>query len=367
MSILFNDFKKQYLLYRDEINNAIGRVLDSWWYILWNEVETFEKEFALKNNSKYAIWVANWLDALKISLLALWVGSWDEVITTSHSAVATTLAILDVWATPIFVDINECYHINAEKIIQKITHNTKAILPVHLYGQACEIEKIKSICDEYNLYLIEDCAQSHFTEYNTTKVWNFGNVGCFSFYPTKNLGAFGDAGLIVTNDEGLYNKCRMIRNYWQENRYEHKIYGINSRLDELQAAVLNVKIKYIDEENQKRTEIANKYIKGLSQIEELKLPQINSNGKHTFHLFVIECKKREGLMIHLSNHWIPTLIHYPISIHKQPFLKWKYDNITMPVLDKKAETILSLPIHPLLTDDEINFVVSKITEFYNAK
>ncbi len=367
MSILFNDFKKQYLLYRDEINNAIGRVLDSWWYILWNEVETFEKEFALKNNSKYAIWVANWLDALKISLLALWVGSWDEVITTSHSAVATTLAILDVWATPIFVDIDEYYHIDTEKIAQKITRNTKAILPVHLYWQSCEIEKIKSICDEYNLFLIEDCAQSHFTEHHKMKVWNFGHFGCFSFYPTKNLGAFGDAWLIVTNDKELYNKCRLIRNYWQENRYEHKIYGINSRLDELQAAILKVKLNYIDEENQKRIEIAKKYTEGLSKIKEIQLPKIKTDNEHTFHLFVIECEKREDLIIHLKNNWIPTLIHYPISIHKQPFLQWKYNNITLPILDKKAETILSLPIHPLLTDDEINFVVSKITEFYNAK
>ncbi len=367
MQILFNDFKKQYNLLKPEIDEAISRVLDSGWYILWKEVENFEKDFAIKNWSKYAIWVWNWLDAIKISLLALWIWEWDEVITTSHSAVATTLAILDVWAIPIFVDIDEYYNIDADKIEEKITDKTKVILPVHLYGQSCEIKQIKNICEKYNLFLIEDCAQSHFTEYENKKVGNFWNFWCFSFYPTKNLGAFWDAWAIVTNDEKLYLKCKMIRNYWQENRYEHKVYWINSRLDELQASILWVKLKYIDLDNNKRLKIANKFIAWLSWIKQIKLPKIKDNTRHTFHLFVIECEKREELMNFLKNNWIPSLIHYPISIHKQPFFDWKYNDLLLPVLDEKVNKILSLPIHPLLIDEEIDFIISKIKDFYNAK
>lgn len=364
MPILFNDFKQQYQLRKDEFDNAISRVLDSGWYILGKEVENFEMEFARKNESKYAVWVANGLDAIKISLLALWIEPGDEVITTSHSAVATTLAILDVWAVPVFVDIDEYFNIDASKIEEKITPKTKAILPVHLYGQACEIEEIKKICEKYNLFLVEDCAQSHFTEYNGKKVWNFWNVGCFSFYPTKNLGAFGDAGAIVTNDEEIYKKCKMIRNYGQENRYEHKMYGINSRLDEIQAAILSVRLKNIFEENERRREIAQKYISELEWITKITLPKIQPKGKHAFHLFVIESDRRDDLMKHLADEWIPSLIHYPIPIHLQPLFAGKYENLDLPVLGEKIHTILSLPIHPLLTDAEVVIITNSIRQFY---
>lgn len=367
MNILFNDFKKQYQTIKNEIDQSIQRVLDSGWYILGKEVEKFEQAFAQKHWAKYAIGVGNGLDAIKISLLALWVWIWDEVITTSHSAVATTLAILDVGAIPIFVDIDAYYHIDANKIEEKITSKTKAILPVHLYGQACDIIKIQELCKKHNLFLVEDCAQSHFTQYGWKFVWNFWQVGCFSFYPTKNLWSYWDAGAIITNDEELYKKCKMIRNYWQENRYEHKVYWINSRLDEIQAAILSVQLSHIDENTKKRQEVSQKYRDWLSSISQISLPKVKINCIHTYHLFVIEIDERDQLMEYLKEKWIPSLIHYPLSIHKQSFLQWKYDDVSLPILDQKVKTILSLPIHPLLTDEEIEYIISAIKMFYDEK
>lgn len=364
MQILFNDFKKQYQSIKSEIDWAIQEVLDSGRYILGEKVEQFETQFAKKNGSNYCIGVGNWLDAIKIWLMALGVWSWDEVITTSHSAVATTLAILEVGAIPVFVDIDEYYALDASKIEEKITSKTKAILPVHIYGQACEIQKIQEICKKHSLFLIEDCAQSHFTTYDEKCVWNFGQIWCFSFYPTKNLGAYGDAGAIVTNDEELYKKCKMIRNYGQETRYKHTMYGMNSRLDEIQAAILQVQLKYIDENTQKRKNIAKKYENWLQEIKQITLLRMREDSSHTFHLFVIECEERDELMNYLKEKWIPTLIHYPLPIHQQPFLNGKYSNVSLPILDQKVKSILSLPIHPYMTVEEVDFIVANIKNFY---
>jgi len=364
MKIFFNDFKKQYKLIKPEIDNAIKDVLNSWWYILWNQVSEFEKEFASKNWSKYCVWVANWLDALKISLIALWIKSWDEIITTSHSAVATTLAILDVWAIPVFVDIDDYYNIDVNKIEEKITSKTKAILPVHIYWQSCDIDIIKKICIKHNLYLVEDCAQSHFTKFKNKYVWNFWDTWCFSFYPTKNLWSYWDAWAIVTNDKELYDKCKKIRNYWQENRYEHKIFGVNSRLDEIQAAILRVQLKYIDKNTLNRNNNSKIYREWLKGIKEISLPKVNNFSNHTYHLFVIECKKRDELMKYLEKLNIPTLIHFPIPIHKQEFLDKNFNDLYLPVLEEKINNILSLPIHPCLIEKELNFITSSIKEFY---
>ncbi len=364
MTILFNDFKKQYTARKFEIDAAIQEVLDSGWYILGKQVEQFEQEFAQKNKSAYCVGIGNGLDAIKISLMALWVGDGDEVITTSHSAVATTLAILEVGAIPVFVDIDEYYHIDVSQIEAKITPKTKAILPVHIYGQSSDLKKIKEICDKHNLHLVEDCAQSHFTKYDGKYVWNFGQTGCFSFYPTKNLGAYGDAGAIVTNDEELYKKCKMMRNYGQENRYEHKIYGVNSRLDEIQAAILQVQLRYIDADTIRRNEIAKKYREWLVDIMQISLPKMREYSTHTYHLFVIECENRNALMEYLKDQKIPSLIHYPISIHKQPMFSGKYDSLSLPILDQKVENILSLPIHPFMTHEEVELIISEIHTFY---
>ena len=364
MEILFNDFKRQYSSIKEEMDTAIHEVLNSWWFILWKQVSSFEEEFAQKNWSKYCVWVWNWLDALKISLMALWVGEGDEVITTSHSAVATTLAILDVWAIPVFVDTDEYYCLDSALVEEKITEKTKAIIPVHIYGHSCDIAEIKRICDKHHLYLVEDCAQSHFTEFNWIKLGNYWDTWCFSFYPTKNLWAYGDAWAIVTNDEEIYKKCKMIRNYGQETRYEHKLFWVNSRLDEMQATILRIQLKHIDENTEKRKHVAKRYMDGLKWISQIELPEIRKWSTHTFHLFVIQCEKRDELMKYLKEKWIPTLIHYPISIHKQPFFDGKYSDIELPNLDKQVQKILSLPVHPFMTDEEIEYIVLNIKEFY---
>ena len=298
--------------------------------------------------------------------MALDIKAWDEVITTAHSAVATALAVLNVGATPIFVDIDDYYHIDADKIEEKITPRTKAILPVHLYGQSCDLDKIRAICEKYNLALIEDCAQAHFTQYDGKYVGTLGNVWCFSFYPTKNLWAYGDAGAITTADKNIYDKCRMIKNYGQENRYEHKIYWVNSRMDEIQAAILQVQLKYVQKNNSKRNIIAQKYMEQLKNIPQVVLPKLRDKSSHVFHLFVIQCERRDELMVFLKEKGIPSLIHYPISIHKQPFLKGKYDDISLPVLEAATKRILSLPIHPYLSDEEIIHIVSCIKLFYQG-
>jgi dTDP-4-amino-4,6-dideoxygalactose transaminase len=363
MEIKFNDFKKQYKNQAPALNKAIKNVLDSGWYILGPQVASFEKEFAKYINTKYAVGVANGMEALQIALMALDIGPGDEVITTSHSAAATALSIVSVGAKPIFVDIDEYFHINSEKIEEKITNKTKAVIPVHLYGQSVNLDKITKVCQKHKLHIIEDCAQAHGATFGGKKVGSFGIINCFSFYPTKNLGAFGDGGAITTDDENLYQKILQLRNYGQKNRYEHMIYGLNSRLDEIQATILQVQLKVLDKNNKARQKIAEMYFNILKEIPEIKLPKIRENCNHVFHLFVIETKKRDELSAYLKSKEIPTLIHYPIPIHKQPCFK-KNNNDFLPVLEDKVKRILSLPIHPFLTKKEIDYICNNIKLFF---
>ena len=363
--ILFNDFKKEYLYLKREIDLAIKEVLISGRYILGKRVENFEQQFARYLDVKYCVGVGNGLEALQIALMALGIGKGDEVITTAHSAVATALAIKAVGAKPVFIDIDEYYHLDASKIEKKITSRTKAILPVHLYGQMVDIEKIKRIAKKHSLNIIEDVAQAHGSTYRGEKAGTFGGVGCFSFYPTKNLGAFGDGGAIVTNKKELFEKCRMIRNYGQKNRYEHEVYGLNSRLDEIQAAILSVKLRYLDKFNKRKQQLAKTYFKLLKDVKEIKLPKIRDNSQHNFHLFVIEAEKRNELMIFLEKNNIPTIIHYPIPIHRQKCFS-EFDSVKLPILESKVKKILSLPIHPFLKDNDIIYIVKKIKEFYGV-
>jgi len=362
--ILFNDFKTEYIYLKKEIDSAIKEVLMSGRYILGKKVENFERQFAKYLGVKYCVGVGNGLEALQIALMALGIGEGDEVITTAHSAVATTLAIKAVGAKPIFVDIDEYYHLDSSKIENKITSRTKAILPVHLYGQMVDIETIHQIAKKHSLYLIEDAAQAHGAEYKGKKAGTFGDFGCFSFYPTKNLGAFGDGGAIVTNKKELYEKCKMIRNYGQKNRYEHEIYGLNSRLDEIQAAILSVKLKHLSEFNRKRQQIAKLYFKLLKNVPQIRLPKIRNNAKHIFHLFVIEAERRDELIKFLEKNNIPTIVHYPIPIHKQKCFP-EFNNLKLPVLETKVQKILSLPIHPFLKEEDVIYIVKKIKEFYD--
>lgn len=362
MEIKFNDFQKQYKSHRQKFDRAIKGVLNSGWYILGGRVAEFEKKFAAYIGTEYAVGVANGLEALQIALLALNIGPGDEVITTSHSAAATALAIISVGAKPVFVDIDKYFHIDANKIEEKVNSRTKAIIPVHLYGQSVDLGKILTICRKHKIHLIEDCAQAHGAIYKNKKVGSFGLINCFSFYPTKNLGAFGDGGALTTNDQALYEKILQLRNYGQKNRYEHEVYGLNSRLDEIQAAILMVQLEYLDKNNKVRQKLAETYFKYLGKIKQIKLPALRNNCQAVWHLFVIEAENRDGLAGYLKSKGIATLIHYPIPIHRQPCFK-EYCS-TLPVLEDKIKVILSLPIHPFLSKREIKYICDAIKSFY---
>lgn len=363
MKIFFNDFKKEYQSEKKDINKAMMRVAASGWYILGEEVRKFEKDFAKFIGTKHAIGVANGLEALQVILLALGIKKGDEVITTSLSAAATALAITSVGAKPVFVDIDDFYHIDSAKLANKITDKTFAIIPVHLYGQPAEMDKILAIAKKHKIYVVEDCAQSHGAKFKNKTTGSMGVAGAFSFYPTKNLGALGDAGAITMSDNSLAEKCRSIRNYGQKNRYEHETFGINSRLDELQAAILDVKLKKLANANKKRNTIANLYRKYLKGVREIKLPEERMGTTHAYHLFVIEAEKRDELQNFLKEKGIPTLIHYPIPIHKQKSFK-EFNSQALPETEKKVKQILSLPCHPYLSGKEVKFVADNIKLFY---
>lgn len=361
--ILMNDFKKEYTYFKKPVDLAIKKCLESGWYILGKEVKNFEKEFAKYIGTKYCIGVGNGLEALQISLMALGIGHGDEVITVSNSAVATTLAITNIGAKPVFVDVDEFYHMDTDKIEEKITPKTKAIIPVHLFGQLCDIEKIKKIAKKHNLHVIEDACQAHGSSLKNKKAGSFGTFGCFSFYPTKNLGTYGDGGAIATNSLALYKKCLSIRNYGQTNRYEHDIIGLNSRLDEIQAAILNVKLKKLDILIKKRNLIAKIYLNNLSGISQITLPKIRKNVWHSFHLFVIQAEKRDELLEFLHSRGIQTIIHYPIPINKQKCYK-QLNSVSLKHTEYLASKIISLPINPFLKKSEVIRVCILIKQFY---
>lgn len=358
-----NDFQKEYRFFKPQLDKTIDRCLKSGWYILGREVSEFEQNFAKYTNTKHAIGVANGLEALQIALMALGIGEGDEVITVSNSAVATALAISNVGAKPVFVDVDEYYHMDYKLVEKAITKKTKAIIPVHLFGQIVDIEKIVRIAKKNNLKIIEDACQAHGASFRSKKAGSFGDVNCFSFYPTKNLGAYGDGGVITTNSKEIYEKCLRLRNYGQSNRYEHTEKGLNSRLDELQAAILNLKLKKLDLLTKKRQQIAEVYFKHLRDIKEIKVPKQRKNSNHVFHLFVIEAESRVSLQEYLKDNGISSLIHYPIPIHKQKAYS-EFNSIILDRTEMLAKTILSLPIHPFMTNQEAKKVCMVIKSFY---
>lgn len=347
-----------------QIKKSINKVLDSGHYILDREVEAFEKEFAQYLGIKHCIGVGNGLEAIQIVLMVLGVGPDDEIITTPLSAVATTLAIIAVGAKPVFADTNEKGLIDPNLIESLITKRTKAVLPVHLYGQACDIQTIKRICQKHKLFLVEDAAQAHGSTFNRKKLGTFGDINCFSFYPTKNLGAFGDAGTIVTNNKKYAQVCREIRDYGQKSKYFHTRYGLNSRLDELQATVLRVKLKYLDKENEKRKALAKRYSQNLSKISQLKIVTPYSMGSN-FHLFVIRTSKRNNFQKFLKKNGVETLIHFPRIIPDQPFLKKAYKT-KLPVAEMLVKQVLSLPCYPSMNLKKVDYVCQVIKEFFKV-
>lgn len=366
VKIKFIDFTKEFKEHKGEFNLAIQNVLTSGWYILGQEVSDFEKEFANYLGSKYCIGVGNGLEALQISLMAAGIGKRDEVITTPISAIATTLAILAVGAKPVFVDVTSSGLLDPQKIEHAITPQTKAIIPVHLYGQPIDLDFFVKICQKNNLLLLEDACQAHGSSFQGKKLGTFGKLGCFSFYPTKNLGAFGDGGAIITDDDKLADLCRKIRDYGQEDKYLHTVYGLNSRLDEIQAAILRVKLKYLDQNNKKRQKLAKRYKENLQGINAIEIIKPISWEENNFHLFVIKTERRDELQQFLISNGIITLIHYPITIPDQPCLKKEYGKIKIPKAREFVNQVLSLPCNPLMSEDDIDFVSKKIKNFFTT-
>ena len=363
--ILMNDFKREYDELKEITIINVDKFLSSGVYILGKYVAYFEKKFADYVGVKYCIGVGNGMEALQISLIALGIGKGDEVITVANSAVATSLSIYHVGATPVFVDIDDYYHINAEEIEKKITSKTKAIIPVHLFGQIADIEKLIKVSRKYKLKIIEDACQAHGALYKNKKAGSFGHLGTFSFYPTKNLGTYGDGGAITTNSKNLYEKCKALRNYGQKKRYQHMLKGINSRLDEIHAMFLSIKLNKLDQSVIKRNQLAKLYFKNLKNVPQIILPKLREHCLHSFHLFVIQAQRRNQLQQFLLKNDIQSLVHYPIPIHKQKsFLEYK--TVILENTENFSKKIISLPIHPYLSEREIITVCRAIKQFYRV-
>lgn len=373
MNILAGNLSLEYNLLKGEIDAAIQRVLESGWFILGNEVSEFEKLFANYCGTKFCIGVASGTEAIALALMASGVGYDDLVITVPNTAVPTVSAISMIGARPIFVDVNKETMLMDTGILRKflkslsddIIKRIKAIVPVHLYGLPCLMYDILDIAKEFGLKVVEDCAQVHGAMYSGKKAGSFGDIGCFSFYPSKNLGCYGDGGAIVTSNENLYNRMLKLRNYGQEKRYHHIIKGINSRLDELQAAILRVKLGYLDLWNKKRKEIAESYKKGLAgcPVRFQLIP--GEYYHHVYHQIVISCDRRDDLMSYLTKRGIQTLIHYPIPVHLQEaYGDLGYKEGDFPTTEYLCKRILSLPVYPQLTTEEVDFVIGRIREFF---
>lgn len=342
---------------RNEMQKVFQRVYDSNWYIQGQELLEFEREYAALNQIKFTVGVSNGLDALVLSLRSLGIGSGDEVIVPSNTYIATTLAVSQVGATPVFVEPRmETYNINPELIEAAITKKTKAIMPVHLYGQACEMDLIMAIATAYNLYVIEDNAQSHLSSYSGNLTGSFGDVNGTSFYPGKNLGALGDAGAVTTNNEELANRIKRLRNYGSEVKYYNEEIGYNNRLDELQAAFLRVKLSYLQEWTNQRKEIASWYNESLKKTNWI-LPEVHVNADHVYHLYVIRTANRDAVSGALKEKGIQTMIHYPIPPHLQKAYKHLgYKKGDFPIAEEIANTCLSLPIWPGINSSMIESI-----------
>jgi len=367
IKIPFLNFEPVNSLIKSEMLAAFERVYDSNWFILGGHLSTFEAEYAKYNNSRYCIGVSNGLDALHLSLKAIGVGSGDEVIVPSNTYIATALAVSYVGAKPVFVEPNfNTYNIDVNRIEDSITSKTKAIIPVHLYGQACEMESIMRIADNNSLFVIEDNAQSHGSNYIGKSTGSWGHVNATSFYPGKNIGALGDAGAITTDIEQFAKKIQILRNYGSEKKYYNELIGHNMRMDEVQAALLSIKLNYISEWTSQRKTIAKWYNEELKNVGDLILPSVASGSTHVYHLYVIRTNKRDALKEFLTKNEIGTLIHYPIPVHLQKAYqdlgKKKGD---FPLAEILAETCLSLPMWPGLKKEEISYISNIIRRFFN--
>lgn len=362
--ILCSNPQSQYLAHKADIDAAISRVLNKGWYILGEEVQAFEAEFASYIGARHGIGVGSGTEALHLALAACGIGEGDEVITVSHTAVATISAIELTGATPVFIDIEpQSYTLDPTGCKAAITSRTKAIIPVHLYGLPADLDAIMKIAQEHNLRVIEDCAQAHGAKYKGKPVGSYGDMACFSFYPTKNLGALGDGGMVVTSDQVLAERAYLLRQYGWTDRYVSQVKGWNSRLDELQAAILRVKLPYLDADNEARTRIADLYHEALSGAD-IGLPQCRPQTRHVYHLFVVRSLQRDALQSFLKSRGIGALVHYPVPVHLQPAYRDRAgSNLHLPETERAAREVLSLPIYPELGESDLHKVIGDIRAF----
>lgn len=359
--IKFLDLEKINNRFRKEIDERIKNILDKGWYLQGEENDKFSKHFAEYCGVKYVLGVANGLDALRLIIKASGFGEGDEIIVPANTYIATILAISDNGCTPVLVEPNiNTYNIDPDKIEAAITPRTKAIMVVHLYGQAVQMQKVWDLAKKYNLKVFEDCAQAHGAIYQNKRIGNLSDAGAFSFYPGKNLGALGDAGAIATNDEDLYLRAKALANYGSDRKYHHIYKGLNSRLDEIQAAVLDVKLPHLDKDNARRREIAAYYRSHITN-PKIILPQTYDENAAVWHVFVVRTKERDAFQQYLSDNGVQTIIHYPCPPHKQLAYK-EWNNLSYPISEEIHNTIISLPISPVMTDDE----VEKVVEIVNA-
>lgn len=361
--IMPNRLDRGFYMYQNEFEEKALEVLRSGWYVLGKEVENFEKEFASYVGSKHCVGLASGLDALWIAFRVLGIGVGDEVIVQGNTYIASVMGITMNGATPIFVEPDEYNNIDVSKIEEKITDKTKAILVVHLYGQASNMAPIVALTKKYNLKLVEDCAQSHGACFEGQMTGTFGDIGCFSFYPSKNLGAFGDAGAITTDNPKIAEDVRVFRNYGSEKRYHNKVVGANSRLDEIQAGFLRVRLKHLDELSEEKRTICERYLAEIKN-EKIELPKIREGATHIWHQFVIHCKERDALMKYLEERGIGTLIHYPIPPHLSEayqYLGLKAGDL--PITEQYASEVLSIPLYNGMQKEEQDYVIDMINRF----
>lgn len=363
MKVAYSVLRRTYELYKEEYEEAAIRTLNSGWYILGKEMLEFERKFAEYMNVRYCVALNSGTDALILAFRALGIKEGDEVICPANTYIASVIGITENGATPIFVDADRYMEIDADAIEEKITDRTKAILPVHLYGQASNMRKIKDIAEKHNLLLVEDCAQCHGASFGGKLTGTFGEIGCFSFYPTKPLGALGDAGAIITNDEKLADKIRLLRNYGSRVKYHNEIKGVNSRMDEIQAAILQVGLKHLEEGNKERQRIAKRY---LTEIRNplVKFQICYPEASHVYHLFPILVKDRDEFQNFLNQRGIGTAVHYPIPPYvAECYKEWNYNWEDFPNACRYARQEVSLPIYAGMPEDEISYVIETVNQF----
>ena len=364
--ILMNDFKASYPKYKTKLMRAVENVFESGWYVMGEHVTQFESKFAEFCATNHCVGTANGLEAIQIALMAVGVGDGDEVITTPLTAFATTSAIINCGARPVFADVDSLtLNMNTTLVEQLISPKTKAVLPVHLYGNPANLDHLVELCQKHNLHLIEDACQAHGALFRGKPVGSFGTIGCFSFYPTKNLGGYGDGGALVCNEEKFAVKAKAYSDYGQVSKYKHDIVGLNSRLDELQAALLLVKLNMLGEEVEKRQSIASRYLKYIDNTSVTCLAT-TLGGKSSFHLFVLRTQYRDKLKGFLTENKIMSHIHYPIAVHKQNAIRslpTESPEITLPVCEQAVKEVISIPIHPELSSDQVEYIIETINRF----